>query len=472
MRIKIVTGNKSVLMSILGVVLCCSFFAFFTIAFCSTDKYMILCLLPLVFGLFSLFFCECYSLIGKSITITLLVAILFLKNIIMPLIMSFCTTATISSVNTEPKLTYAVFLLIYEQLAVFGTIYYNIPRMKKWIFNKPIKEYAISKVHLKWFIRIVVLLALIIIVLLVAYPLLSVFYRIGVSGDTNTNIELARRRILMSEAVPMIPRYMFAVFAELLRWMVPIVVTLKLYLSKLKNWLKVILSMGIAVCVALIVSDTVATSLFIVISIFFLVYRLYKGNGSGLVIISSVGVVIFAVMALFIKSFGSGVETFKIDEIAGVLQAYFSGPDNVAITAMIDEPVTISQIFGDVFGFIPFVMHFFKNLPNTRILFNTVFWGTTGIETQIIPMISQGARYFTPILAPIFTILVVQCSLVWEKRVYEKRELLHCVILIIACVCFSMGVGMYSASLIMQQFFAYIFPLFFLYRFISTFFRQ
>ena len=268
----------------------------------------------------------------------------------------------------------------------------------------------------------------------------------------------------------LIKRRLLEVFAELLRWMIPIIVSLKLYLSKLKNWFKVILSMGIAVCVALFVSDTVATSLFIVIANFFLTYRLYKGNGSSLVVISSIGVVIVAVLALFVKSFGSGLETADISNITGTLQAYFAGPDNVAIAAMINEPVTISQILGDTFGFIPFVMYFFQNLPNTRELFNFAFWGKTGIETQIIPMISQGARYFTPIFAPVFTIFIVRLALVWEKRAYEKHELVNCIILIIASVCFAMSVGMYSASLVLQLFFNYVFPLIFLYHFISDVF--
>ena len=468
MRIK--TEGKLLSISFIFIVLICSISLSLTIFLRATDKYKVLCFLPLTFGFFSLIFCECYLLVGKSIAVTLLIAIMCFRSVFIPMLMSFCVNASISTVDTKSKLPYAVFLLIYEQLAIFGTIYYYIPKIKKCIFNKSINEYHISEIHLKWFTRIAAILALVVVFLLISYPLLAVSYDIGIFSNTDINIELGNRRIHIDEMVPKIPRYLFEVFAELLRWMIPIIVSLKLYLSKLKNWFKVILSMGIAVCAALFVSDTVATSLFIVIANFFLTYRLYKGNGSSLVVISSIGVVIVAVLALFVKSFGSGLETADISNITGTLQAYFAGPDNVAIAAMINEPVTISQILGDTFGFIPFVMYFFQNLPNTRELFNFAFWGKTGIETQIIPMISQGARYFTPIFAPVFTIFIVRLALVWEKRAYEKHELVNCIILIIASVCFAMSVGMYSASLVLQLFFNYVFPLIFLYHFISDVF--
>ena len=435
----------------------------------ASDKYILLCLLPLGFGLFSIIFRDCYSIVGKSITITLLLAIMFLRSVITPVMMSLGADVSISSVDTTYKISYAVFLLLYEQFAIWVMIYYFVPKIKKNIQNRSVKEYYISRTHLRWFTVIALLLALIVAALLVFYPLLSAYYEIGISGDEATNIKLVQRYILMDETVPKIPRYLFELSAKLLRWMIPIIVVLKLYLSKMKNWMKVILSMAMIVCVAMVVSGTIATSFFLIIAAFFLIYTLYEGQGGKLVLVPSAALILVATSALFIKNLGSGGE-LEVDKIAGILQAYFAGPDNVAIAAMIEDPIAVNQILGDTLGFMPYIMHFFKDLPNTRVLFNAVFWGALGKENQIIPMIAQGARYFTPILAPILTVVIVRCALAWEKRALEKHELLNYAIGVNACVCFAMGVGMYSASLVLQLFLNYIFPLMFIYHFISVVF--
>ena len=447
----------------------CSVISCGVIIFYASYKYILLCLLPLGFGLFSLIFRNSYSIVGQSITVTLLIAMMFMRSVITPVIMSLGSDVSISSVDTTGKISYAVFLLLYEQLAIWGTIYYFAPKIKKSLLNTSIHEYGISITHLRWFTVIASLLALIVAVLLMFYPLLSAYYEIGISGDDATNIKLVQRYILMDETVPKIPRYLFELSSKLLRWMIPIIVILKLYLSKMKNWTKVILSMAMIVCVAMVVSGTIATSFFLVIAAFFLIYTLYEGQGGKLVLVPSVALVLVATSALFIKNLRSGGE-LDVNKIAGILQAYFAGPDNVAIAAMIDDPITINQILGDTLGGIPYMMHFFKDLPSTRVLFNAVFWGTIGKENQIIPMIAQGARYFTPILATMLTVVIVRCALVWEKRALEKHELLNYAIAVNACVCFAMGVGMYSASLVLQLFFNYIFPLMFIYHFISVVF--
>ncbi len=467
MKLKMGKREQSAAITFMLFLAICSAVASLTVLIFAPSKYTILCLLPLSFGLLSCIFGKNYTLLGNSITVTLLLGLLFLRNVITPVMMSLGTNASASSVDTTEKIPYAVLLLVYEQLAIFLAVYYFAPKIKAHLSNKNIREYDISKTHLNWFIIILSLIALFVAVLLIVYPQLSATYSFGMVGNEEDTIALIRRRIRMDEEVPGIPRNLFRLLAEILRWGSPIIVTLKLYMSKLQNWLKILLSLAVTVGVALLVSETVATSLFIVVSVFFLMYKLYRGHGSGVIVVAFVAAAIAAAAALLIKSVVDGSE-LNLGGIAQILQAYLSGPDNVAIAAMIEEPVTAEQILGDTFGFIPLVMYFFQELPNTRELFNFTFFGNSELQTQIIPMISQGARYFTPFLAPIFSIIVVRLALVWEMRAYKRQELLYCAIMIVACVCFSMGAAMYSASLVLQQFFTYILPLMLMYYFISA----
>ena len=114
---------------------------------------------------------------------------------------------------------------------------------------------------------------------------------------------------------------------------------------------------------------------------------------------------------------------------------------------------------GDILKFIPYMMYFFKELPSSNIVFNQTYWGSTDITTQIIPMISQGARHFTVILAPIYTAIVTNIAIKWETKATNKNELLDYAVCAIGCVCFSMAVAMYNASLCIQLYLNYVFPI-------------
>jgi len=148
-----------------------------------------------------------------------------------------------------------------------------------------------------------------------------------------------------------------------------------------------------------------------------------------------------------------------MDDAAQLLQAYFSGPENVAVALAIDSPFGLNEAIGNIFKFIPYIMYFFKEFISSNSLFNYTFWGRSGIESQIIPMISQGARCFSVVLAPLFIVIISNIAISSEIKAYQKNTLFDFTIFTIMGICFSIATFMYSASLCIQLFFNYIFPI-------------
>ena len=427
---------------------------------CTVEKYTWLILLPISFGVISILFNGVYRLIGKSITVTLLIALMFLKNVIIPIFMALGDGFFAAHVDTASKMLPAVLLEIYEELVVFIVLNWRLKRLGKSISNAYMGVFDVRKDKVKAFSLITFIILLIAIGCFVLYPQLASYISIGVSGDTDKTIQQVRMQILMKETVPTLFYYTYTFAVNVLRWIVPAMVMFRLYLSHKRETTKIVLSFLVIGLSVIMMTDTVAVSVYIALAFSLLMCKMYPTQRKRILTFSVLAVGIAGAALLFIKTFGSGeFKNTAIGEIAYMLQAYFSGPENVAVALEINASPSVSETVGDILKFIPYMMYFFKELPSSNIVFNQTYWGSTDITTQIIPMISQGARHFTVILAPIYTAIVTNIAIKWETKATNKNELLDYAVCAIGCVCFSMAVAMYNGSLCIQLYLNYVFPI-------------
>lgn len=427
---------------------------------CMVEKYTWLILLPISFGIISILFNGVYRLIGKSITVTLLIALMFLKNVIIPIFMAMGDGYFAAHVDTASKMLPAILLEIYEELVVFIVLNWRLKRLGKSISNAYMGVLDVRKDKVKAFSLITFIILLVAVGCFARYPQLVSYISIGVSGDTDKTIQQVRMQMLMKETVPTLFYYTYTFAVNILRWIVPAMVMFRLYLSHKRETAKIILSFLVIGLSVIMMTDTVAVSVYIALAFSLLMCKMYPTQRKRILTFSALAVGIAGAALLFIKTFGSGeFKNTAIGEIAYMLQAYFSGPENVAVALEISASPSVSEIVGDILKFIPYMMYFFKELPSSNIVFNQTYWGSTDITTQIIPMISQGARHFTVILAPIYTAIVTNIAIKWETRATNKNELLDYAVCAIGCVCFSMAVAMYNASLCIQLYLNYVFPI-------------
>lgn len=449
-------SNGTVL--VLGISLISIFSAVLIALIGVVEKYTWLFLLPLSFSMLSFFFHRVYSFLGKSVTTTLLIALMFLKNVIIPLFMSLGNGYFAAAVDTSDTIFPAILLEIYEEIAIFCVLYLKIPKFRQCTSHSFFESLCVRNDKVKYFGGFVFFLLSVAIICLLLYPQLVSYITVGVASDTNAKILQTRAKILMKETTPSLIYYTYTLSVNILRWIIPAFAMFRLYISKRRDITKIIWSFFAIGISSVMVTDTVAISVYIIVAYAFLMGLMYPAQKKKIFLFSGVVAGVGGAMSLLVKTFGAGTDA-ALGEIANMLQAYFSGPENVAVALAIDVPPSPSEIAGDVFKFIPYLMYFFKDLPSSSVIFNQTYWGSFDITTQIIPMVAQGARHFTFILAPVYTVIISVISVNWEIKAHRTGTLFEYAVAVIACVCFSMSVAMYSASLCLQMYLNNVLPI-------------
>lgn len=425
----------------------------------AVSKYSWLFLLPMSFMFLSMFFLKEINLIGRSTSATIFILLLAVKNLVIPLFMALGDGSFNSVVETEKYLLMAILLEIYEELVVFILlkIYYKRLRYTN-INNQKIK---VDKRHIKTLTIFTLLILVIVVLIFTKYPQLIAYVSLGISGDKDQIVQEAILKQQMKNSVPSLFYYSYTYFVNLLRWAIPIVVIFREYVNtKHSEFRKIIISFFVIIFSALLTIDTVAVSLFIFVALSLVLMRLYYNKRTLIRNILISTVVVVGVFSLALKSFGNdNILTASFSDLSRLFQAYFSGPENVAVALAIDNHVSLNELIGSVFRFIPYIMYYFKDFISTNVIFNQVYWGKSGIETQIIPVISQGARYFSVLFAPVFTIIIGTITIRQEIYTRVKNNIFSYTTGMVWCVCFSLALFMYSASLCIQLFINYILPI-------------
>lgn len=455
-----IKNNGISVMPYLFAVILCVIISSSAIALCTVDKYMWLVFLPVSFAVFSIFFSRVYTLMLKSVTVTLLIALMMLKNVFIPLLMALGDGIFSAQVDTSDKMFAAVMLQIYEEFVLFLVLHFRYKSLKNAIKDSYVGVLSVQRDKVRYFSFVTITILIVAVICFVLYPELIYYFSVGGLGSTENSISHARAQIAMRENVPTLIYYTFGMCISLLRWLVPAMVMFRMYLTRKSETKKIFVSyifIGISVLLA---TDTLAISVFIAITYILVLSKMYPKHSKKILLMSGMAVLLAAFSVLILKSFGEGrLGERTVREVANMLQAYFSGPDNVAVALSIEKTFSIKELLGDVLRFVPYLMYFFKDLPTSNAAFNETFFGNTSIVTQIMPMIAQGARHFTVILAPIYTALISSIAIRWETKATSKNSLLDYTVCAIGCVCFSMSVAMYSASLSWQLYLNYVFPI-------------
>lgn len=212
------------------IVILLGFISTIIVGTCDTPKYSLLFLLPSSFVVCSFVFINELDLFGKSIAATLLIALLFIKNIITPIFMALGNGAFNSSVDVTPYMPMAIFLEIFEEITVFLTL--KLYR-KKLIVTAQNENTNIefNRYNIRVFGIFTAIITLLVIAILIRYPQLVYYVTIGVTGDKDKSIQEAIIKSNLKNGVPSMIYYSYTYFVNLLRWTIPIFVVFKEYVN-------------------------------------------------------------------------------------------------------------------------------------------------------------------------------------------------------------------------------------------------
>ncbi len=424
------------------------------------DGFELVPVLPISFSLYCLIFNKVLKHFGNSIAVTCILSWLYLRNVITPVLMALSGYSSYSAQSIAGNMNLACLLLIYEMTMIFIVLYFLEPKFKS---IKPINfnKTKITIPYFKLINFIFIFMILVVIVLGYKYKSLWSFYEFTFSSN---NIEQNLTRLHLQNYakgnVPKLFYYLFSFFTEIIRFVLPLLIFIKIFnKQKISVTMKIIFSMVLVLLFSMISSDTKAVTVFLLIAWMIWLMNLYYGKRKIIRRLLFIGVAILGVGGLMYKSIISNNNDIAWISLNNMIQAYGGGPNKVSIALNIKENISIEQFVGDTLKYIPYVMYYFKSYTSSNGLFNAVFWGNElAPQTQIIPTISQCSRYFTIALSPLFSIIFVYLAVISETRI-SKENSLKMFIRILMCVVFSIGIYMYNASLILSFYFKYVFIL-------------
>ena len=138
--------------------------------------------------------------------------------------------------------------------------------------------------------------------------------------------------------------------------------------------------------------------------------------------------------------------------IAQIINAYFSGIDNVAAVFNVPSGYTAEALRADLVGAIPFNTTLFGNSGHKFQYFFNLYNRSYG---QIPPSISTGYYYFGPILAPLFSGIFVYWSMKYSALANNTKASLKYIAYAFCSIVFALGACMYSPAITLQWFFSW-----------------
>ena len=176
--------------------------------------------------------------------------------------------------------------------------------------------------------------------------------------------------------------------------------------------------------------------------------------------ISSVSIVVIALMSVykFFYAFyyDSYIEAFTSSQLdvgnwAATLQAYFLGPENVALAIEMSKNSSLSllNVFYDIGRSVFGLSFIFKNFGATTVeIFNTYNYGYSRTNGQILSTIGYGYTYFGFLLAPIFVAFNLWISLKLEYLLKKTSSLIMIYLWSYLLMRFTVGIYTNPAPLI------------------------
>ncbi|NUU75299.1 hypothetical protein [Paenibacillus xylanilyticus] len=417
--------------------------------------YSLLPILPCSFGLISCIFANIYSFFLKSISITIITSTYFIRFVIIPICLSVGGFSTkVVNIDAYSYIEYAILLMVFELFVVYCYLSLNTGRYLNYRKNNQI-EITIKENNTKsslLFRFIIISLFLYVVFVLIRYPEEFSYLGLFTQFSESDRILSAKNRLYAVQIVPGIIDTFYTLFISILQVFIPIlcIQTIKKKYGMKNKKRAANLSILVVLCTAIIMTSEKAYSVTIAISLFLIIFNLYpslmKKRAPYLIMI----MIVFVFGGLIFKSGANQSDDF-LAEVSTILNAYFSGPINIAVSFMLKNDITLNIIFSDLGNSIPLVKYFFQDLNTSPKLFNLALYGNKDNSDQIIPLLGQGYFYFGFLIAPILTVIVVKIALILERLVHLEKNLFTKYIYIHAVVILSLVPVLYNLNIMINS---------------------
>ena len=425
------------------------FLIFSSILIINNNYYVspLIVLLPIVY--ITCFFIVYFRRPGAfdSFVIIIFFAINFIRLIITPGI--YVLSGYVSNIETSAgidNLNLAVLLILFEFISV--TLMIMISKKIKKIRNLDRKKELINNLPIRKMV-VLLILFLIIIALLCVYLDNSVLSTITTIFDRfigSDESALARRILFLKTREE--SSIIFNIFFQDIFYLQILIPTclISYGVSKRKKISEnkgFILGLLISIISVIFVTDNNIDSVCILLACLTVMYSLYQKRMSKILPILFIIVGGFIILLLFAKVGLLSGAKIELSELSIILNAYFASLPNISCSFDMEYVSKISTIFGDIVSGVPYLTIIFNGYPTSLTLFNLVAHGYSGLNNQIMPLISYGYQYLG-VLAPTFTIIVYNIALHFELKYKETNLVFNKILYALMFINLSVGPSIFG----------------------------
>lgn len=419
----------------------------------------LLFILPLGYFLISLFFNSSFMYITDNISKFIIVSLFFVRLVILPFLYSGNIEMQLFEGRNSVDMYFskACLLMVYEYFALQLVLYiYEHKKSGRKLGLKPITTNVdISK-------TLVIFLTIYVLVIAFIFPQYSESFKtIFRLVDADFAVGSARIEYNIG-TIGRILKTLFSMAVQLFRILFPAFIMKQFYdrnrESKGCNFILVLS----CVLQFMFLTSTFAEAIVSCLALVLFYIKLYPERRNKTFVFlgsSTLGMLLLYFVVRYFVNTSVGLyskESGAMSYAAQIINAYFTGVDNVAAIFNIPPGHESETFRAGVLGAIPFNSTLFGNRGNKLQYYYNIYNSSYG---QIPPTIGTGYYYFGAILSPIITCIFVVLSMMYYKKAENMEASLRYVAVIFCSITFALGTVMYSPSITLSWYFSWGVPM-------------
>lgn len=428
------------------------------------DYYQSLFMLPLIFGILSLIFNRIYECVPRNLGCSIIMGLLFVRLVVDPICSSLAGYRETISLNVQNNTPYAVYLMCYEAVMVFITLFCL---SNKYDLDEEIKSpHYYANIGTGYKTAVIILICIALLCYYITPGVMEGFRSIThINDDYFSNFE--NGRIIAKYGNSFTKKLSMVTGNYIIKILVILLPTITIIQCGKMNNLKIAKVISFFICLtpfffidgAIARSVIYATALFMLRNYTFSLYNSESRNTKKMILIMSAAIA--AVVLYWANRYSQSDSNNLLEYISAKVSTYFSGVN--IITGSFNLPRSFD------YRLRYFVYDFTETVPfgNTifRISHETIqpfFNQANHTYGQIPTTIGMGYYYFGVVFSPLYSIIFTVISFKASLRLKKESNLLSKTRLILTAFYFSMGIVMYNIEITMINSFCIIIPLYIL----------
>lgn len=451
------------------VLLACSIASCLTI-FClmldasQPEYYFTLIIMPMVFFLTSLVFSKVYNLFLKNLAVSIIIALLFFRMVVSPLLMCLGDYSVTITKNIDKNMFKAILLVSYECIAIFGALYYFSRKKSKdktqVTQDRQVKYYErAARKRLKIYRNLLLLVAFALMACYIITPELAKGYRTILQANDPAFTQYEDSYLVSEYGTTFLKKFSLVTGTYLMRactiifpaYFVIIFSQKKGALNNLFAWIMCFVPL-------LFVGGAIARSLiyFVILLMLKIFCNPKEESLLRIFLILIIAVLFIIVWWLFRLNVTESSENV-FSAFSKRISAYFSGVNIVSGVFNLpgDLKYRVRYFCYDYIGSMPYSNTLF-GISHMRIApFFNLYNESSG---QIPTTIGMGYYYFGPLFAPLYSVAFAVIAYKAAENLNHSTNPFRYMRYLLTLVYFSMGIVMYNIEITMTTYFCIILP--------------